>query len=267
MFFYLFNFLIFLFLVNPLFGETTVVHNLKSLISKIVPFRSDGKFDIPKSIQHIKLDIGLSYNAPMSQYWLSHEKNLLVFGFEPNPESINSILNGATKLSPAHGNPLEKKFIGTSFFLIPCALGLSATPLIKFFVTKADCGCSSIYYPKSFIIKDIITVPIFPLSDFFDLFPFDTHPIIEYIKIDAQGCDLNIIKSSGEYLREHVIFITLEAENNQYENTVNSEQNIDSYMKKIGFIPYNSKNTKDPTYLNSVFLDYSKEHNIKIYQS
>jgi len=45
------------------------------------------KFDIPDKCIHVKLDIGLSYNAPQSQSWLSKEPNLMVFGFEPNPES------------------------------------------------------------------------------------------------------------------------------------------------------------------------------------
>ena len=48
----------------------------KEMMRTIISFRADGKMDIPKQIKHIKLDIGLSYNAPMSQYWLSHEDDL-----------------------------------------------------------------------------------------------------------------------------------------------------------------------------------------------
>ena len=44
-----------------------------------------------------------------------------VFGFEPNPESVTAILLGANKRYVAHGVPLEKKFIGKNFFLVPCA--------------------------------------------------------------------------------------------------------------------------------------------------
>lgn len=78
--------------------------------------KSDGKIEIPNHIKHIKLDIGLSYSAPMSQYWLSHEKDLLVFGFEPNPACVESIFKGATKWHPSHGDPLEPRFVNKNFF-------------------------------------------------------------------------------------------------------------------------------------------------------
>lgn len=231
-----------------------------------IPLRSDGKIAIPQHIKHVKLDIGLSYSAPMSQYWLSHENDLMVFGFEPNPDCKISLLQGATKRHPSHGQPLEPKFIGTNFFLIPCALGLSNSATAIFFITKEDCGCSSLYFPKYFEINKVIEVPIFSLSDFFDIFPFDTHPIIDYIKIDTQGCDLNIAKSAGNYLAEKVIYITLEAENSQYENTNNSFEAIDTYMKSIGFIRFISPYTNDPTFFNTRFRDYVKTNPIQIYQ-
>lgn len=239
---------------------------LNGLIQSTIPLNDGGKIIIPSHIKHIKLDIGLSYSAPMSQYWLTHEDNLMVFGFEPNPASVNSILAGATKQQPSHGAPLETKFIGTSFLLIPCALGLSEKPTVNFFVTREDCGCSSIYEPVSLKVEHIIQVPIFKLSDFFDIFPFDTHPVIDYIKIDAQGADLSIVKSAEDYLTERVVYITLEAEDSQYENTNNSSQDIEIYMKSIGFQRYMSSRTSDPTYFNPRFSNYVKNNTIKIYQ-
>jgi len=236
-------------------------------ISQYVNLReSDGKISIPEHIKHVKLDIGLSYNAPMSQYWLTHEEDLLVFGFEPNPGAVKILVNGAIKQNAVHGDPLELRFINESFFLIPCALGLSKEPVVNFYVTKNDCGTSSIYKPNYFEVSNIIEVPIFTLVDFFDIFPFDTHPVIDYIKIDAQGSDLNIVKSAGSYLSERVVFVTIEAENSQYKNTNNSVMEIDRYMQSIGFLRDHSKDTSDPTFINSLFLDYAKENAIKIYQ-
>lgn len=235
-------------------------------VSDCVPLRADGKFAIPAHIKHIKLDIGLSYSAPMSQHWLSQESDLMVFGFEPNPESVKSILQGAVKKNPLHGQPLEKKYIGNNFFLVPCALGISDRSNVNFFVTQEDCGCSSLYVPKQMDVAQVIEVPIFSLSDFFDCFPFDTHPVIEYIKIDAQGADLDIVKSAGTYMAERVVYITLEAENYQYANTHNSHDEIDRYMKSIGFVAYATHCTSDPTYFNPRFKDYSLVHEITIYQ-
>lgn len=262
----------FLRLTNVLYVLVFVTHNVfgaqdfKAIVSGIIPLRQDGKIEIPTHIKHIKLDIGLSYSAPFSQYWLSHENDLQVFGFEPNPAAIHSILHGAIKQHESHGNPLSIHFIGKEFFLIPCALGLSSDGAIPFYVTKNDCGCSSIYPPKYLDVERVINVPVFRLADFFDLFPFDTHPVIDYIKIDAQGADLDIVKSAGDYMKERVIYVTLEAEDLHYKNTVNSLQDIDSYMKSIGFIPYISVNTSDPTYFNPRFAEYIEKHDIQIYQ-
>lgn len=238
----------------------------KDFIADHVPLRADGKIAIPESIRHVKLDIGLSYSAPMSQQWLLREENLMVFGFEPNPESVQSILRGATKRHPMHGDPLEIRFIGTEFVLIPCALGISESLTIPFYVTAADCGCSSLFKPKTLAIAEVIEVPVFPLAAFFEIFPFDTHSVIDYIKIDAQGADLDIVKSAGHYLAEHVIFITIEAEDNHYEGTMNGVDTINAYMHGIGFIPYKSPYTMDPTYLNTRFIEYIKDHPVQIFQ-
>lgn len=239
---------------------------MQNFASSYVPMKEEGKIDIPQSIKHIKLDIGLSYNAPMSQYWLSNEENLWVFGIEPNQASVNTIQRGAVKRDLSHGKPLDPKHIGKDFFLIPCALGQHSGELVKFYITKNDPGCSSLYPPKYMEIEQIVEVPIFRLSDFLDLLPFDTHPVIDYIKIDAQGSDLDIVKSAGNYLKERVIYVTIEPENDQYENVSNSENDIDCYMKKIGFIRFFSDNTSDLTYLNPKFLDYAQENKVKIYQ-
>ena len=233
------------------------------LIEENVPFNSsDGKIKIPPHIKHIKLDIGLSYAAHYSQYWLTHEEDLMVFGFEPNPAAISSILAGPIR----YPNGLQKKFMGKSFFLIPCALGLSDDTTIKFYITKKDGGCSSIYMPNYLEVEKTIAVSIFRLSDFFDLFPFNLHPVIDYIKIDAQGADLDIAKSAGDYLKERVVYITLESGNYHYKGTVNSEADIDSYMKSQGFVRHRSSDTLDPTYFNSRYTDYIKNNRITIYQ-
>ena len=192
----------------------------------------DGKIYIPPLIKHVKIDIGLSYSAPHSQLWLNKEDNLIVFGFEPHPESCLSILNGSVKRDPSHGETLEKKYINNGFYLIPCALGLD-NKNVTLYSTSDDIGCSSIYEPINMSIDNILDVPCFTLKSFFEIFPLEDYPLIEYIKIDAQGSDLNIIKSAGEYISNHVIMLTIEAENEQYKNTSNSFNEIYNYMVNL----------------------------------
>lgn len=256
----------YVFLVLLYFGSLQG-NPLLELLSQSIPIREDGKINIPQNIKHIKLDIGLSYSAPMSQQWLSNEDDLWVFGFEPDPTSVSTIQKGVIKQDPFHGEPLNPKYVGENFFLVPCALGLHSGELVDFHITKNDCGCSSLYRPKNFEIEKVIKVPVFRLSDFFDLMPWDTHPIVEYIKIDAQGSDLDIVKSAGSYLQERVIYITIEPEDYHYENTINSERAIDQYMEEIGFRRVYGFNTTDPTYFNPRFIDYIRKNKVKIFQN
>jgi len=73
---------------------------------------------IKENITNVKLDIGLAYNAPQSQNWLKNEPNLLVIGFEPNPEFFQSTLSNEiiNKRHILHGEPINKKYINDRFF-------------------------------------------------------------------------------------------------------------------------------------------------------
>jgi FkbM family methyltransferase len=226
--------------------EKLIIDNTKLMID-------NGKIVIPKDTKHIKLDIGLSYSAPHSQLWLKKEKDLIVFGFEPHPDCVKSINEGAIKRHESHGETLEIKYINKNFYLIPCALGLK-NENVKFYSTINDVGCSSVFEPHNMNdIAKIINVPCFTLKTFFDLFPFEEFNLIEYIKVDAQGSDLDIIKSGGEYIKNNVAVITLEAENAGYKNTNNSEADIFNYMESIGFKYVKSNLTLDPTFINTKF--------------
>lgn len=217
--------------------------------------------NIAKSLTHVKLDIGLSYNAPQSQIWLEKEQNLLVFGFEPNPESVENIKAGnIQKRHPKHGKPLDKKYIDENrFILIPVALSnVKNEEKMDFYVNEKDCGTSSLYKPKDPTLgplKEIIKVPVFSLKHFFDEFAWDRFPYIDYIKIDAQGSDINILKGAGHYLSERVVYITAESECKQYKKTKHNNTNaIIKFMTHQGFIKVSHKNTTDPTFLNEKFV-------------
>jgi FkbM family methyltransferase len=202
----------------------------------------------------VKLDIGLSNNAPHSKIWLDNDKNSLVIGFEPNLESINNII------SKHH---ISHEYINTRFFMIPIALFNVDNPTnMEFNVMHNDCGCSSLYKPLDPVlgqIKHTIQVPVYSLKHFFDLFPWDKIERIDYIKIDAQGADFDIIKSAGSYLKDRVVYITAEPESNQYEGCFhNNVDNMTNYLISQNFIRINHPNTNDPTFVNKKFLEIAK---------
>ena len=217
------------------------------------------KINFDDSFKRVKIDVGLSYNAPQSRVWLDNDNDLCVFGFEPNPECVNTILSkNIVKKCDIHSEPIKNEDIGKRFFLIPVALGNVDEPSnLDFYCMERDCGTSSLLKPnQNYLgdIKEVIKVPVYSLKHFFDVFPWDKFEYIEYIKIDAQGLDLEILKGAGDYLKERVVYITAEPESNQYENSnTNTIDNITSYLKTQNFEKINHSNTDDPTYLNNKF--------------
>jgi FkbM family methyltransferase len=222
-----------------------------------IPFDTNNKIIIPSWVKHIKFDIGLSYSAPNSQTWIVHQPDTLVFGFEPNPSSVQRILSPNNyKNDVSHGEVLDFAFVNYNFFLIPVALSNTSAESLPFYVTHIDEGCSSLLKPKEYCIpiKEIISVPVFTLEDFFSLLPLDSIDYIEYIKIDVQGMDLNVIKGAGKYLTEKVVYVTAECESNQYETTFNNTpEYLTEYMNSIGFSAIQHPNCSDPTFINNKF--------------
>jgi hypothetical protein len=137
---------------------------------------------------------------------------------------------------------------------------------MKFYISNNDCGTSSLFSNNETSlgkIKHIINVPVFSLKMFFDGFPWDRFDYIDYIKIDAQGSDLNILKGAEHYLQERVAFVTAEGDGHHYIGSEEcSNYNIIKYMESQNFIHINHHNTKDPTFINRKF-----EHLSKIYIS
>ena len=226
-------------------------------------------FNIPENCSHIKIDVGLSYGANQSSNWLDTENDVMVFGFEPNPEAYQSILNGNIQLRhPSHavaGNPLNKQHIDSGRIHI-FNIALSNVQNIEsmdFYVNSKDCGTSSLYsHDQQYLgpIEKVIKVPVYSLKMFFDKFPWTRFSYIDYIKIDAQGSDLNILKGAETYLKERVVYVTAEPDGNQYfgANDCNTD-NIIEYMTSLNFIKINHPNTIDPTFINNNFLHLANE--------
>lgn len=228
-------------------------------MDKLVSFSN-----IPENINKIKIDIGLSADHPHSRNWLSQDNDLYVFGFEPNIESVNILKNINFELQrrlEIESNPERNQFLHNlehNFCVIPVALGnVRDVSYVDFYQMDKDCGTSSLYAPldKSLgPIKSIIKTPLYSLKHFFDIFDWGRFPYIEYIKIDAQGSDYNILLGAGDYLKERVVYITAEPESTQYENSENNTTaNITNYLESQGFIQVFDRNTRDPTFLNKKF--------------
>jgi len=202
--------------------------NIETVLKNII---DNGKIKIPEWSRRVKIDVGLSINAPNSEVWINKDSDLCVFGFEPNTYNIKHIYDGE-KIWPVHLNP-EK--IDNSFFIINCALSNYILEEEDFYCTEGDSGTSSLFKPNYFGVKEKIKIPVITLESFFDLFPWDKIQYIEQIKIDAQSSDFNIIKGIGHYLSEKIVYLDVETSTNGQYSNMESPQELRDFLEKNDF--------------------------------
>jgi FkbM family methyltransferase len=158
---------------------------------------------------------------------------------------------GATLRFPDLPKAVEARHLDR-LFVVPCALGLESGTQRIFYETTNHADCSSLLKPRCFNYKES-TATVWRLADFLACLDF---PVIDYLKIDTQGTDLDVIKGGEDEIKRRVVFVTLEAESEQYEGAdKNTQAEADRYMQSLGFMRVAGTNTKDPTYLNSRLRD------------
>ena len=240
--------------------------NLKNVLldNKFI-LDENNKIIFKDNIKHIKLDVGLSFDAPHSQNWIDNdnENNIIVIGFEANPlwndYILSPIKNNNFKDFHTYTIPLKYENIYNKFFLVPIALGnVSAPEFMTFYVPDHSEGCCSLLIPNKAILGDVVKthiVPVYNLSNFLDYIDFNKIEYIDYLKIDVQGYDINVLKGLGEYLKK-IVYVTIEPEVHQYHGAEsNSKENINNYMINFGFTKVDHPNTQDPTYINNNYID------------
>ena len=132
-----------------------------------------GFIQIPPWVKRVKIDVGLSDGAPQSAKWLETEKDLLVFGFEPNHHNIAAIKSRSSDWSVT----LNPKNINHRFYLIECALSnVTEMQFTPFYYTSNDPGCSSLLEPNDFPVGEIANVQTWSLNHFLKHFPFHQIP-------------------------------------------------------------------------------------------
>jgi FkbM family methyltransferase len=238
----------------------------------------DGKIVLPEYCRSVRLDVGLSVNAPQSSVWISRDPTLHVFGFEPVSENRKTIFRGD---APWPVN-LDPELIGKRINIIPCALmEKSRKDGLDIYVTKKDPGCSSLLKPKSFEIDYTERVEVATLNDFLKYFPFDVVTYISHLKIDVQGADIQVLEGSLRFL-DRIMSITSEVDTIEYEKTRNSTRALTKMLKPYGFVLLKkhflaklilrlrgiqiSVQADDPTFLNLRLFKTEKPNNFWVYQ-
>jgi len=234
--------------------------------------------EIPDYIKKIKIDIGLSNEAVYSSVWLNKEPDLFVLGFEPLETAIANCYKqpnapyGDPSKTPGTSRHLQRKDHNRVHFYQVALSDVKKEETREFYISKFNTGCSSFWQPEKGNMIDFGTIPLdvkvwnlaMVLEQFFAKYK-NRFEYIDFIKVDAQGSDLAIVKGAGKWLSEKVVYITVECDGSYYEDCSWRKPDLDIYMESIGFIELNHYNTHDPTYINSKFKHL--QHDIYISQN
>lgn len=187
-----------------------------------------------------RIDIGTSICSPVTKFWFDNiDENIFVIGIDPNPdcyEGQNIWNSKITNIKSAfEGHPKSD-----NYYHLCCAIDNVEKPeKCDFYRTTVNVGCSSLLKPKleNFIgcqLQDIIKVDTISMKYLLDKIEYDK---IEMVKIDAQGKDLDIVKSFKEHLK-NVVYLDVEGDTTrQYENAPNNSQIINQILA-LDFVYY-----------------------------
>lgn len=232
-----------------------------------------GVIQLPKDCSRIKLDVGLSSNAPQACVWLEQDPQLVVFGFEPVAENVRSIRSG----SSSWPTKVDPTLVDSRLFVIPAALADVHPPQrLQMHVTAIDTGRSSLLTPQTFEIAYTEAVDAFRLSDFLKLLPWHAVSVIDHLKTDCQGSDLDVLRSAGSWIHQ-ILAITAEPEDQQYRGSQNSSRDIKRYLQRRGFLELSraqksiprgrvQADVDDPTYVNMDLLPEIGDRVLRLYQ-
>jgi len=221
----------------------------------------------PEECERLLIDVGLAIDAPNSASWLLKDEKSFVIGIEPSPENIAALRKGRPPdfhlpylcldddCVLLKGESVCK--IENRFHLIQCAIDDVDSPTTApFYMTdERNTGCSSLLKPTEKLgldVKEVYETKVNSLKQILDDF-YESTPQFSYItalKSDAQGKDLDVIKSARDYLNK-VLFIKMEVRTNgQYENE-QKVSDIEEFMKKNKF------NLHHDSHYDHVYINYS----------
>lgn len=184
----------------------------------------------------LRLDIGTSISAPVTRYWFERMNDIFVIGVEPNPDCYDkpNLWQGRTWsiLKEFQNHPQKENY----YHIIGACDNVNEIVEKEFFLFKENVGCSSLLKPKSNKKLDKITkVETFPMHFLLDKVDYQ---LIEIVKIDTQGNDLNVIKSFKHHIH-NVCYLDVEDDcTSEYEGASNRNE-IVNYINGLGFSMYN----------------------------
>lgn len=195
----------------------------------------------------LRLDIGTSWNIPYSTSWHSSLNDIVSISVEPNVHCLKTIYE-------------KIKHIKNHFHIIGAIdhLNEDHVELKPFYITTVDPGCSSLLQPiltysgfNGYGIQSIVDIETFPMKALLKNVKCE---LIELVKIDTQGKDLDVIKSFGEHIKK-VCYLDIEDDCSQFYLGAAKHDDIVKYVTDIGFelyetISHGKNNLNDLRFVN-----------------
>gem|GEM_PF-1721157 len=188
--------------------------------------KPDGTFAFPKGVERVWIDVGAHHLETTRKGFLA-ERSVGMIGVEPIIGAFEHWPNTA-------------RLIG-----LPIALSYERGEM-DFHINVHELGSSLLETVpnKELPLADLANktveirkVPVLRLEDVMERIPADLP--IEYLKVDVQGLDLQVLKSAGDHIRR-VEKIRTEVTNSEFykgegENRRGTEAEFDEYLVSHGF--------------------------------
>jgi FkbM family methyltransferase len=174
--------------------------------------------EIPEGIKTIWINVGTHLDPVLPP---ENDKSVLVIGFEPNLDLVNRISKTAR------------------LFIIPAAVG-NFDGIASFHLSSNDGGSSSLAQfqdrAKKLDSGNRAFVPVVRLEHILTQIPSNIN--VDKIKIDAQGFDLEVIKSAGPQIsrfKEIIGEVVANEDLAYYKDVDNSKKSWLEFMEANGF--------------------------------
>jgi FkbM family methyltransferase len=208
---------------------TAITHHL---IAAGINVDQSGKIIFPEWCRSLKIDVGLSSTAKMSFEWLNRQQDdLIVFAFEP-------VMSNIQKIQSQILNQKDPNWLKQRLILLPLALG-EQYGIRNFYLTQ-DTAQSSLLVPKKAELISVEAVEVVTLGALMSLVPKETFPLVDHLKTDCQGTDLDVILGAGDSIARFMC-ITAEAETTNYKNSKNNLKGIRKHLDHSGFVQINPR--------------------------
>jgi FkbM family methyltransferase len=177
-----------------------------------------------RSYRRIWIDVG-AHEGETTLPFAARDQSLLVYAFEPNLQAASRIMGRLR-----------------NYVVLPIAiaerdgsaeLNLNAYEQSSSLLPADELGVKRWVTEQHFEVVGAVTVPTMRLDTFMNRAGIKR---VDFLKIDAQGLDLEVVKSAGNRL-DDVIKVQLEATTvsyRQYEGSPDKSDIVD-YMKSRGF--------------------------------